>query len=175
MSIPGIILLIAAALFIYLFNGLVIKRSRVENFYLYYKAFLKRRMEHLEDLLAMLPDEADPLQIKVKDLLGKHCLNSNIIEQSQWDCALTGAWKELFESIKDNVELKDILNRLERNGGYLATVRQEYNKAVSNLNNEIKVFPWSALAKKMKISPRTPLEIPQDEWYKPLKLSNFRD
>jgi hypothetical protein len=175
MSIPGIILLIAAALFIYLFNGLVIKRSRVENFYLYYKAFLKRRMEYLEDLLAMLPDEADPLQIKVKDLLEKHCLNSNIVEQSQWDCALTEAWKELFESIKDNVELKDILNRLERNGGYLVSSRREYNQAVKNLNSAIAVFPWSLLARCMKITPRTACTLPESEWYKPLALTSIKD
>ena len=180
MSICGIILLIAAAVFIYIYNSLVIKRVRVENFAAYVNGFFKRRVEILTELLHLLPEHDSKEFLQVQALVDSYPVNAALEEKSIHDKVLTTAWKALHSQLAaagntPDPEVKKILERIERNGGYLATVRQEYNKAVSNLNNEIKVFPWSALAKKMKISPRTPLEIPQDEWYKPLKLSNFRD
>ena len=173
MSIIGIVLLAAAAVFIYLFNGLVIKRSRVENFLLYYTGFLKRRVDYLNDLLEMLP-EADDMQIqKLRTLLESPQLTTEITAKSQWDAAVTTAWKELFEIIRNNADLKDILTKIERNGGHLVTCRKEYNQAVKNLNDEIAVFPWSLLAGFMKITPRTACTIPETEWYKPLPLRDI--
>ena len=170
MSIPGIVLLVAAAVFIYLFNGLVIKRSRVENFTLYYTAFLKRRLEYLDELLRLHDGAPEALRLQLQHLLDNPRLTGEITDKSQWDNAVTDAWKELFEVIKDEPDLQKLLAKIERNGGHLATARIEYNQAVQNLNCEIAVFPWSVLAKFMHLTARTPCVIPQSEWYKPLPL-----
>lgn len=179
MSIPGLILLIAAAVFIYIYNSLILKRARVENFGAYVNGFFKRRVEILTELLHLLPEHDSKEFQQVQALIGSYPVNASLEEKSDHDCKLTAAWKALHSQLAsagENIdpELKKLLERLEHNGGCLATVRQEYNKAVCNLNDEIKVFPWSMLAKKMKISPRTTIKIPQEEWYKPLKLSDFK-
>ena len=180
MSVFGIILLIAAAVFIYIYNSLVLKRTRADNFLLYVTGFLKRRTEILHELLRALPEKDGKEFLQVQALAESYTPNGSIDEKIVHDQELTAAWKNLYAQLtgKDqplDPEVKKLLERLERNGGYLITVRKEYNQAVKNLNAEIKVFPWSLLAKKMKISARTPWQMPEAEWYKPLKLTDFKD
>lgn len=179
MSISGIILLVLAIIFIYFFNGVVIRRHRWEHHLAVVNVFFKRRMELLTELMELLPDKANADAETIRDLRDEYDFNAALSVKSDLDERLTSALKvwllklnNLPEAQADDA-LKKAIVQLERNEGFLTSARLEYNKSVQNLNRIISLPVWKLFAARLKIKPQDEWNIPADEWAKPLPITRL--
>jgi hypothetical protein len=69
--------------------------------------------------------------------------------------------------------LKKAIAQLERNEGFLASARIEYNKSVQNLNKIVILPLWKLFAAWLKVHQQEEWAIPADEWAKPLPITKL--
>lgn len=166
----GWVILIAAVLFIYVYNGMVIKRKRVEEFLAMYGALGKKRAELVLELL-----ELDVLQDK---LTGGEALRQAAcqrIDASGWaekvscDEALSALWKDFPEQLKAFPELKKVksnavlLDELLQLAEKVPSVFKAANRAINSLNQAIDSPLGQALQKLLHLEKYPLLESSSQE------------
>ncbi|MBE6379754.1 MAG: LemA family protein [Lentisphaerae bacterium] len=179
MSIPGIILLVLAIVFIYFFNGVIIKRQRWMHNLSLVNVFFKQRMELLTELMELLPEALKAGGANVRTMIDEYDFHAALQQKSELDERLTSALKKWYSTLKELPEfqaegaLKKALAQLERCEGFLTSARIEYNRSAENLNRVISLPVWKIFAARMKIKPQEQWAIPADEWAKPLPITKL--
>ena len=169
MSVFGIIILVLAVVFIYLFNGLLLKRSAVDNHWIYLVAVLKKRNEMLMDLQEKLQETFPDLAQKAAESTEAFSPRLGVEKMGEFDAGQTALLKKIFApggTAENNQSLQDLAGDFNETESTLVLLRSCYNKEVSNLNNVIAVPAFALLARAMKISARETFAMPAEEWCK---------
>lgn len=135
MSVLGIIILVAAVLFTFIFNGLIIKRNVAENAFSIVRGLIKHRSDLLADWIDQLPEEKQQLSEiqQIKQLAGEIMITPEK-ERAKLDYQLSGILKNVPQSLEMSVQISE-------NETNLAAARDYYNQAAANLNNAINIQP----------------------------------
>lgn len=136
MSILGILLLGFAIVFIFVFNGMILKRTVLESSYAAVRGLLKLRC----DLIDALPD--DDAQAPAMQEITQVMRKSSTVEQIKLDKALTALTAQ-YLTAKENSDLAELEKKL-------IEARNMYNAAAASFNNAAAVQPGKLIAKLRK-------------------------
>ena len=150
----GIVVLIIGVI-ILLYNGLVMKRQRVNQAFADVDVQLKQRQNLIPNLVETVKGYAKHEQETFQQVIAarnaaQHA--STAAEMSQAEGALTGALGKLFALAENYPELKantnfiQLQNELSAIEDKLAAARRFYNSAVQDYNTSREQFPGSVIA-----------------------------
>jgi LemA protein len=159
-----IVLVVLAALFVlYLYNGLISKRNRVENAWSQIDVQLKRRLDLIPNLVETVKGyaahERGTLDAVVQ-ARNAAMSASGPAAAAQAENQITGALRQLFAlseaypDLKANQNFLELQEELSATEGRVAYARQFYNDSVLSYNTAIQKFPASLIANRMGFRPR---------------------
>jgi LemA protein len=159
-----IVLVVLAALFVlYLYNGLISKRNRVENAWSQIDVQLKRRLDLIPNLVETVKGyaahERGTLDAVVQ-ARNAAMSASGPVAAAQAENQITGALRQLFAlseaypDLKANQNFLELQEELSATEGRVAYARQFYNDSVLSYNTAIQKFPASLIADRMGFRPR---------------------
>jgi LemA protein len=159
-----IVLVVLAALFVlYLYNGLISKRNRVENAWSQIDVQLKRRLDLIPNLVETVKGyaahERGTLDAVVQ-ARNAAMSASGPVAAAQAENQITGALRQLFAlseaypDLKANQNFLELQEELSATEGRVAYARQFYNDSVLSYNTAIQKFPASLIANRMGFRPR---------------------
>ena len=149
LDIIGVIIVLLVLFVIFSFNGLVVKRNRVQDAWAQIDVQLKRRY----DLIPNLVNAVQGYMKYEKNLLTKVTqLRSSIVsgstqDKAQANNALSQTLKSLFAvmenypNLKANENVLNLQGQLEDTENKISFVRTSYNDYVLEYNNAIQQFP----------------------------------
>ncbi len=153
--IVGAIVVLIVLVLIFMYNGLVRRRNRIDNAWSQIDVQLKRRY----DLIPNLVESVKGYAAHEKSVLeGVTQARSNAINaqgpaaQAQAENALSGALKSLFAvaeaypDLKANQNFLNLQEELTSTEDRIAYARQFYNDSVLSYNNRIQTVPTSVIA-----------------------------
>ncbi len=150
----GVIVLIAGFI-ILLYNGLVMKRQRVNQAFADVDVQLKQRQNLIPNLVETVKGYAAHEQETFQQVIAARNAAqqaSTAAEMSQAEGALTGALGKLFAlaeaypDLKANTNFIQLQNELSAIEDKLAAARRFYNSAVQDYNTAREQFPGSVIA-----------------------------
>jgi LemA protein len=178
--VGGLGLLVVAVLFaaIGIYNGLVVKRNRVDNAWSQIDVQLRRRY----DLIPNLVETVKGYAAHEKETLEKVIAARNaamsaegVKAQGEAENMLTGTLRSLFAvaeaypDLKANQNFLMLQEELTGTESKIAYARQFYNDSVMTYNTAQQVFPASLLAGMFGFTPREYFEI-EEEAKEPVKV-----
>ena len=153
--VVGAIVLLIVIVLVFMYNGLVRLRNRIDNAWSQIDVQLKRRY----DLIPNLVESVKGYAAHEKSVLeGVTQARSNAInaqgpaEQAQAENVLSGALKSLFAvaeaypDLKANQNFLNLQEELTSTEDRIAYSRQFYNDSVLSYNNRIQTVPSSVIA-----------------------------
>jgi LemA protein len=153
--VVGVIVLLIVLVLIFMYNGLVRLRNRIDNAWSQIDVQLKRRY----DLIPNLVEAVKGYAAHEKSVLeGVTQARSNAINaqgpaaQAQAENVLSGALKSLFAvaeaypDLKANQNFLNLQEELTSTEDRIAYARQFYNDSVLSYNNRIQTVPSSVIA-----------------------------
>ena len=164
-----IVLVVLAALFVlYLYNGLISKRNRVENAWSQIDVQLKRRHDLIPNLVETVKGYAAHERGTLDAVV--QARNAAIsatgpVATAQAENQITGALRQLFAlseaypDLKANQGFLDLQEELTSTESRIAYARQFYNDSVLKFNTKIETFPAVALAGPLKFTKREYFEV----------------
>ena len=169
MSVSGIIILVFVVLFIFIFNSLIMKRNVVDNSMALVNAYLKRRFDLVPELVAAasqyMSNECETLS-KIAEMRFEA---RSVAEKSALDCQFTSSLRnftaqmESYPDLQASENVKSLQSSLKEIEEQLAAARGVYNKAVTDFNNAIQMFPGRLFVPLMRLSKRELYSIPENE------------
>jgi LemA protein len=169
-----LIIIIAAIVlfFIFIYNSLVVKRTRVENGWAQIDVQLKRRYDLIPNLVETVKGyaahEKEVLQ-KVTELRSRAMGASSPKEAAEANNMLTDTLKSLFAvaenypQLKANENFMKLQEELTATENKIAFARQFYNDVVMDYNATIQKFPQVVIASMFSFSAREFFEAPAGE------------
>ena len=161
--IPGVLVL--ALVLIY--NGLIVKKNRVDNAFSTIDVMLKKRYDLIPNLVSTVKGYSEHERSTLEEVtrLRQQAMSSASTEQRiATDNLLSGVLSRLIATVENYPELKasDHFMSLQRSLSeieeQLSASRRAYNAAVTGYNTSIELFPTSLLAGTMGFGRRTLLE-----------------
>jgi LemA protein len=163
---------------VFLYNGLVSLRNRIENAWAQIDVQLKRRYDLIPNLVETVKGyaahERETLEavIQARNMaMAPH----DPKEQAQAENMLTGALKSIFAlseaypDLKANENFLNLQEELTGTEGRIAYARQFYNDTVYRYNTKIQSFPAVMIAKRFGFAEREYFEA-DDEARGPVKV-----
>lgn len=169
MSIPGIIILIAVFLFIFIFNSLTMKRNMVDNAFAAIDAQLKKRFDLIPNLVAAASKYMEHESETLGKIAEMRSSAASVAEKSALDAKLTGTLRnfmlqvEAYPDLKASENIANLQNSLNEIEAQLAAARRAYNSAATDFNNAIQMFPGCLFAPMMHLQKRDLFEISEEE------------
>ncbi|MEO0142062.1 MAG: LemA family protein [candidate division WOR-3 bacterium] len=172
----GIILLIIIILLVFwiiaIYNGLVVKRTRVDNGWAQIDVQLKRRYDLIPNLVETVKGyaahEREVLE-KVAELRSRAMGAASPKEAAEANNMLTATLKTLFAvaenypQLKANENFMRLQEELSATENKIAFARQFYNDVVMDYNATIQKFPQTIIASMFNFKPREFFEAPAEE------------
>ncbi len=144
-----------AVLFVFIYNGLIRDRNRVDNAWAQVDVQLKRRYDLIPNLVETVKGyashELDTFE-RVTEARGGAQAAQGPAEQAQAENFLTQALRQLFAVSEDYPELRASENfaglqeDLEETENKIAVSRQIYNDTVLTYNNKVQQIPTNIVA-----------------------------
>ena len=159
-----IVVLVLVALFaLYLYNGLITKRNRVENAWSQIDVQLKRRHDLIPNLVETVKGYASHergtldavVQARNAAMTATGPVEAGVAENQ-----VTGALRQLFAlseaypDLKANQNFLSLQEELSATEGRVSYARQFYNDSVLTYNTGIQKLPASLIATRMGFKPR---------------------
>jgi LemA protein len=167
------ILLFLILIIVLLYNALVAKKNAVGNAFGTIDAMLKKRYDLLPNLVETVKQFRDferETLTRVTELRSRAAdpaLSSDqkIQVENQIGRAMRGIMVQVenYPELKANqnfIQLQAAWNEIEEQ---ISAARRTYNAAVMSYNNACEQFPTNILAGMMRYSPKTYIEIPEEE------------
>jgi LemA protein len=168
----GVAVLLLLA-FVFIFNGLVVKRNRCENAFATIDVMLKKRYDLIPNLVATVKGYAkhesgvfrEVTELRAKAQSGglstdeTVAVNNRITELLRRLLVVVEAYPELKAS-ENFMHLQRTLNEIEEQ---LSAARRAYNAGVMDLNNAVQMFPSSVVASMTGFRRRRFLEAAEEE------------
>jgi len=153
--VVGVLLLIAAAFVVSVYNGLITSKNRIEEALATIEAYLKRRYDLIPNLVETVKGYADHEKetfIKVIEARNKVMTAVGFEEMSQNENILKDSLKSLFALAESYPELKanenfmELQRELTKTEDDILQSRKYYNAVVKKFNTSIETFPNSLIA-----------------------------
>ncbi len=167
-----IIIVIIVIAFIAIYNGLVVKRTRVDNGWAQIDVQLKRRYDLIPNLVETVKGyaahEKEVLE-KIAELRSRAMGAKSPQEAAEANNMLTSTLKTLFAVAENYPQLKANENFLKLQEELTATenkisfARQFYNDVVMDYNATIQKFPQTIIASMFNFKTREFFEAPAEE------------
>lgn len=175
MVVVWVIVGLVALLLIWFFstyNGLIVKKNRIDNSWAQIDVQLKRRAELIPNLIetvkGYVKHERETLEA-VTNARTAIMSAKGPREAARADNMLTGALKSLFavaESyprLRANENFKMLQEELSGTENKIAYARQFYNDTVLEFNNSVETFPGSVVAGILGYKEREYFEVPESQ------------
>lgn len=175
----GAILLIVVFAFVFIYNGLVVLKNRVENAWSQIDVQMKRRLDLIPNLVESVKGYMKHERETLEGLTKARTAWANAKSMGQQAAAadfLSGALKSLFAvaenypNLKANENFMMLQEELSGTESKIAYARQFYNDSVLDLNNHIAMFPSSVVAAVFGFKVREFFEA-EEAARKPVKVS----
>jgi len=167
-----IIIVIAVIILVALYNGLVVKRTRVDNGWAQIDVQLKRRYDLIPNLVETVKGyaahEKEVLE-KVAELRSRAMGAVNPKEAADANNMLTSTLKTLFAvaenypQLKANENFMRLQEELSSTENKIAFARQFYNDVVMDYNATIQQFPQTIIASMFNFKAREFFSAPAEE------------
>ncbi|MFH1544825.1 MAG: LemA family protein [archaeon] len=163
-----VLIVIIVAVFILIYNGLIVARNRVNNAWSQIDVQLKKRADLVPNLVETVKGYATHEKTvfqNVTEARTSVMKAGSVKEKAQAENMLTGALKSLFAVAENYPDLKASENfkllqeQLDGIESKIAYARQFYNDSVLGYNNSIQTFPNSVLAGMFHFAKRDYFEI----------------
>lgn len=176
MSIALVLLLIVLVIFIAaavaIYNGLVVKRARVDNGWAQIDVQLKRRYDLIPNLVETVKGyaahEKEVLE-KVAEFRSRAMSATTAKDSAEANNMLTSTLKTLFAvaenypQLKANENFMRLQEELSATENKIAFARQFYNDVVMDFNATIQKFPQAIFASMFNFTPREFFQAPAAE------------
>ncbi len=177
-----IVIIIALLAVVSIFNGLIVKRNRVQNASAQIDVQLKRRYDLIPNLIETVKGY---MKYEKSVLTTVTQLRSSIVTGSMQDKAvansqLSQALKSIFAvaenypDLKASQNFKDLQEQLEDTEDKIAFVRTSYNDYVLDYNNAIQEMPGMFFANMFGFQKMDFFKAPEEAAQQPVKV-NFDD
>lgn len=153
--IIGIIVLLILGIIVWLYNGLIGARNKVQNAWSQIDVQLKRRADLIPNLVETVKGYAKHEKgvfEKVTEARSAIMSADSVKESQEANDMLTGALKSLFAvaenypDLKANQNFLDLQSQLSETEDKIAYSRQFYNDTVLMYNNKCQMFPSNIIA-----------------------------
>jgi len=154
--IIGIIILVIIAFLIMVYNGLIVKRNRVDNAWSQIDVQLKKRADLIPNLVETVKGyakhEKQLFENVTKARTAAMSAGNDLKQKAQAENMLSGALKSLFAvaeaypQLKANENFKLLQEQLDGIESKIAYARQFFNDSVLEFNNSMQTFPNNVLA-----------------------------
>lgn len=153
--VPVALIVLVAIVFIWIYNGLVTLRNRIENAWSQIDVQLKKRTDLIPNLVETVKGYAKHERETFERITDARAATVNaksVREKAVADNLLSGALKSLFAVSENYPDLKanqNFLQLQEELSGVeskIAYARQFYNDSVLAFNTKIQVFPSNLVA-----------------------------
>jgi LemA protein len=170
-----IVVVVLALLLVFMYNGLVKARNRVDNAWSQIDVQLKRRYDLIPNLVETVKGYAahERQTLEAVTNARANAINAqtrgSAQEQAQAENVLTGALKSLFAvaeaypDLKANQNFLNLQEELTSTEDRIAYARQFYNDSVLGYNNGIQTFPRNVLAGMFNFTKREYFDTPSEE------------
>ena len=159
--------------FVFIFNGLVVRRNRCENAFATMDVMLKKRYDLIPNLVETVKGYAKHerellarvTELRTKSMSGRLPSDEAVVLNNQ----ITGLLRRLLVVVEDYpdlranenfLQLQRALNEVEEQ---IAASRRAFNAAILDLNNAVQMFPSSIVASIMGFRQRHFLVTPGEE------------
>jgi len=154
--IIGILILAVIVFLVVVYNGLIVKRNRVDNSWSQIDVQLKKRADLVPNLVETVKGYAKHEKTvfenvtKARSAITK--AGNNLQQKAQAENMLSGALKSLFAvaeaypQLKANENFKLLQEQLDGIESKIAYARQFYNDSVLAFNNSMQTFPNNMIA-----------------------------
>ncbi|MDH4116235.1 MAG: LemA family protein [Acidimicrobiia bacterium] len=150
-----VIVVVLILAFVFLYNGLVQSRNRVDNAWSQVDVQLNRRYDLIPNLVETVKGYASHEQETFEKVVAAR--NAAVAaggptEQAQADNVLTGMLRQIFAlaeaypDLKANQNFQDLQAQLSETENKVAVARQIYNDTVLTYNNKVQTIPSSLVA-----------------------------
>jgi LemA protein len=158
---------------IFIYNGIIYKRNRVNNAFAGIDAQLKKRHDLIPNLVAAvkgyMTHESETFT-KITDLRSKAMSgNLGLAEKTAVENGITSALKSIMVSVENYpvlkasenfMHLQRTLNEIEEQ---LSAARRTYNASVNDYNNSIQMFPSNIIANMFRFQEKRFFEINESD------------
>ncbi len=151
-----ILVIVLLGFLVLIYNGLIVKRNRVDNAWSQIDVQLKKRADLVPNLVETVKGyarhEKQVFENVTKARTQVMKAGDNVQKKAEAENMLTGALKSLFAvaeaypDLKANENFKLLQEQLDGIESKIAYARQFYNDSVLDYNNSIQVFPNNVLA-----------------------------
>ncbi len=168
--IVAIVVLVGAVIFLY--NGLVRSRNKVDNAWSQVDVQLKRRYDLIPNLIETVKGYAAHEQDTFNQVTAARTAAvdaSSVEEQGQAENMLTGALRRLFALAENYPELRasenfqSLQSELSDTEDKIAVARQIYNDTTLSYNNSVQTVPTNLVASVFGFDTRDYFEIEGEE------------
>jgi LemA protein len=172
MIIILIVIIVLVIIAIAMYNGLVVKRTRVENGWAQIDVQLKRRYDLIPNLVETVKGYAaheKEVLTKVAELRSRAMGATNPKESAEANNMLTSTLKTLFAvaenypQLKANENFMRLQEELSATENKIAFARQFYNDVVMDYNATIQKFPQTVIASIFGFTAKIFFEAPAGE------------
>jgi LemA protein len=155
--------------FVFLYNGLVQSRNRVDNAWGQIEVQLNRRHDLIPNLVETVKGYAAHEQStfeKVVEARNAAVAATNPADQAAAENVLTGMLRQVFAlaeaypDLKANQNFQDLQTQLSETENKVAVSRQIYNDTVLSYNNKVQTIPSSLVAGMTGFRTRTFFDAP---------------
>ena len=179
MWIALVILVILVVIIIFLYNGLVTSKLKVENAWSQIDVQLQRRFDlipnFVETVKGYMTHEKETLE-KVTELRSSWANASSIKDKAEIDGQLSSTLKtimavsENYPELKSNQNFMQLSEELRNTENKIAFSRQFYNDTVTMYNTKLRVFPSNIIAGIFNFTPSDLFKTDSDESRKNVKV-----
>jgi LemA protein len=174
-----IVLAVAVAIFVGIYNALIRLRNRAQNAWAQVDVQLRRRYDLIPNLVETVKGYAKHERETFQNVTEARNMAINaqtVKEQGQAENMLSGALKSLFAVAENYPDLKANQNflmlqeELAGTEGKIAYARQFYNDSVMKFNTKQEVFPSNVVAGMFRFEKMEYFEIEEEEAREPVKV-----
>lgn len=174
-----VLLVVAVAAFIGIYNGLVKARQLTMNAWAQIDVQLKRRYDLIPNLVetvkGYMAHEQGTLE-KVIQARNMAMSATGVGDKSKAEGALTGALTgffglaEAYPELKANTNMIELQGELRETESKISFARQYYNDVVTDYNTKLETFPSSVIAGIGSFQPRELFELTDEAEREPVKV-----
>ena len=179
MWIAIIIIVVLIIGIIYIYNGLVTSRQKVDNAWSQIDVTLQRRFDlipnFVETVKGYMKHESETFE-KIAALRTSWANSSSVGEKAKLEGELSGALKtimavsENYPELKANTNFSELSEELRNTENKIAFSRQFYNDSVTRYNTKLELFPSNIVAGMFNFKPKELFAAESDEARKNVKV-----
>jgi len=173
MSLPFIILLVLALLFVLMYNSLVAKKNQVENIFASVDTVLKKRYDLIPNLVATVSKYMEHEKSLFEEVtkLRAEATKPGLSDAHKiaLDAKISSALGSIMVAVENYPELKanenvmHLQHTLHEVEEQISAARRAYNQAVTDYNNAIEMVPTNFVASLINYRKKQVFEIVDNE------------